>query len=344
MQAIHFYQNHLDRVSRSFAFCIQELPEPLRQWTSLSYLLCRALDTVEDSLWPRATDRDQQYEDFERFLGSLPSREAVALWTERFPASVPQSERDLARDAFLLFDDLHGLPVAVRRAIQKTVRRMSAGMQYYSQRQSETGVLRLSDATDVNRYCYFVAGVVGELLTHLFLEYRPDFRPDPSLLKNAFHFGLFLQKVNLLKDQHKDEAEGRFLVPDREQLLGSLRENLLGAFDYLIALPLDEKGYRTFCAWSLFLGAASLPFLQQNFQQKDGTKISREVTRELLGAIAEQVQDNQALRSALQEFLPLLPVAAIPPAVAAKAENHDWFTQISGDVLRANELSELRMI
>jgi hypothetical protein len=27
-----FYQQQLDRVSRSFAFCIEQLPEPLRGW------------------------------------------------------------------------------------------------------------------------------------------------------------------------------------------------------------------------------------------------------------------------------------------------------------------------
>ena len=49
MQTISFYQTHLDRVSRSFAFCIKKLESPLRQWVSLAYLLCRVLDTVEDS-------------------------------------------------------------------------------------------------------------------------------------------------------------------------------------------------------------------------------------------------------------------------------------------------------
>ena len=73
----------------------------------------------------------------------------------------------------------------------------------------------------------------------------------------AYHFGLFLQKVNILKDQQEDEAAGRFLVPDRRALLASLRDNARGALQYILALPRGERGYRIFCAWSLMIGAVT---------------------------------------------------------------------------------------
>ena len=59
MSEIAYYQPHLDRVSRSFAFCIARLEGEMREWVSLSYLLCRLLDTVEDAPWadPRAPHR-----------------------------------------------------------------------------------------------------------------------------------------------------------------------------------------------------------------------------------------------------------------------------------------------
>ena len=192
MQSIDFYQSHLNRVSRSFAFCIQKLDSPLRQWTSLSYLLCRVLDTVEDSPWGNVALRSGHYEDFESFIRSNPKKSVVAEWSSNFPDSIPEGEKQLLVDASLLFQDLHDLPPSVRTHLQDTVLRMSAGMRHYGQ--DPSGALKLSDLGEVNRYCYFVAGIVGELLTKLVLHYRTLGQKEEAfysddLIKNAFHFG-----------------------------------------------------------------------------------------------------------------------------------------------------------
>jgi phytoene/squalene synthetase len=346
MQSVEFYQSHLNRVSRSFAFCIQKLESPLRQWVSLSYLLCRVLDTVEDSQWSSIALRSGQYEEFESFMHVNPSRSVVAEWSSRFPDSIPEGEKDLLADAHLLFQDLHDLPKSVRKHLQDTVLRMSAGMRHYGQ--DPTGKLKLSDLGEVNRYCYFVAGIVGELLTHLVLEAWPEFKPRDDIFRNAFHFGLFLQKVNLLKDQLTDEKEGRYLVPSRQLLLASLRENAQGAVDYIVSLPTEEKGFRVFCAWSLFLGAASLPFIQQAFSHADGSKIPRSVTEELLEAIEEICQDNEALQSELLphlDNLPELESSTFEKASSANnPENVDWFHRIAGDALQAQDFVSLRLV
>ncbi len=367
MQSVEFYQGHLDRVSRSFAFCIQKLEAPFRQWVSLSYLLCRALDTIEDSPWSGQELsgqklQDQQYQLFESFLTEAPTEAQALAWAERFPDSIPESEKALNQDAYLLFQDLHELPAPVRSSIQETVRKMRRGMQYYSHRM-QSGSLRLKDLVDVNRYCYFVAGVVGELLTETYLAWRPDFVVPADFRKNALHFGLFLQKINVLKDQRSDESEGRFFVPNRSELLSSLRENAQGALDYILALPESEPGYRTFCAWSLFLGAATIPFMEQNFANQDQTKISRAETLELLEAIEAIVTDNHALQAGFDRYLPLLPESLSSAREAALAEAHGrsvparkpgspeipdikdatWFRELSQGAVGPNEMIELGM-
>ena len=342
MQEISFYQNHLDQVSRSFAFCIKKLDSPFRQWISLSYLLCRVLDTIEDSPWEDVSLRNSQYAEFESFLNQAPSPAVVSAWSAKFPKAIPESEKGLLNQAFILFDDLHGLTEQVRQDIRETVTCMSAGMRHYASNHAQNKTLRLETLAEVNRYCYFVAGIVGELLTRLFSEYRTDFKPGPEIWKNAFHFGLFLQKVNLLKDQRSDEREGRYLVPDRTVVLSSLRENAVGAIDYITSLPQDEKGYRVFCAWSLFLGAASLPFIEQSYEQDDKSKIPRSVTEQLLAAIEEIAQDNSALRSGMEEYLPLLP--HYTPENIISPMSTDWFKKISGNVLASTDLLELRVL
>ena len=218
-------------------------------------------------------------------------------------------------------------------------------MRHYGQ--DPTGALKLSDLGDVNRYRYFVAGIVGELLTRLVLETRPEFKPRTDLFKNAFHFGLFLQKVNLSKDQLTDEKEGRYLVPNRDLLLASLRENARGSVDYITSLPVNEKGFRIFCAWSLFLGAASLPWIQQSFAQADGSKIPRSVTEELLKAIEELCQDDKALKSEILPHLDKLPEFNFSPENEVSSqlpETLGWFYRISGDALQTEDLKDLRLV
>src|SRR5262249_33931542 len=158
----------------------------------------------------------------------------------------------LVGDTLALLEDAHALPAPARTIIFGAVDRMAAGMGAYARR---SAVLRLVDLEDVTRYCCFVAGLVGEPLTQLWALGRPQ--PAPPIVL-AYRFGLLLQKVNILKDQKEDEAAGRFFVPDRRQLLASLRIHAAGALDYLQALPKSERGYRIFCAWSLMMGAGAI--------------------------------------------------------------------------------------
>src|ERR1700737_3776531 len=118
MREIEFYQSHLDGGSRSFAFCIQKLNPPFRQWVSLSYLLCRVLDTVEDSIWPGEPLQDAQYAEFNSFMVRPPSPDAVLSWAARFPTSIPETEKRLLGDSYELFHDLHGLLPEVQTIIQ----------------------------------------------------------------------------------------------------------------------------------------------------------------------------------------------------------------------------------
>jgi phytoene/squalene synthetase len=72
-------------------------------------------------------------------------------------------------------------------------------------------------------------------------------------LLRAHHFGLFLQKVNILKDQAKDEEQGRLLVPSREQVELSASSDAHEALEFLCSIPEEQVEFRQFR--SLFFGA-----------------------------------------------------------------------------------------
>jgi phytoene/squalene synthetase len=329
MRSEQFYQGHLDAVSRSFALCIPQLAVPFRQHVALSYLLLRVLDTVEDAAFADKLQQQRQFAAFRQLLAKRPTRAQVDAFRDSFPGSITEGERNLLADTGAFFADAYELPAAPRSVMFGAIDRMAVGMAAYARRPT----LRLVDLEDVSRYCCIVAGLVGEMLTQL---WGLGGETPPRMI-HAYRFGLFLQKVNILKDQAEDEAVGRFLVPDRRDILASLRADAEGALSYLTSLPQKERGYRTFCAWSLMLGAASLA-------QMDGPRQShRAETMELLARTAGIAQDDEALRRQFAELLPRLPhVRAKEPL--PKPEPADWFVGMLDAPLSDRELVELGAI
>jgi phytoene/squalene synthetase len=332
---IFHYQQHLDRVSRSFAFCIARLEGDFRGWVGLSYLLCRILDTVEDAPWAASLERDTAFAAFEGFMNSGSTEASVRDWASRFP-DVPEGERLLLEDAHRIFADLHALPESVREKIRRPVLNMFRGMRHFGGAQT----LRLRTLAEVNQYCFFVAGLVGDLLTELVAERWPSLKTSPRMVLDAHHFGLFLQKINLLKDQAADEKEGRYLVPSRAELVASLRRDAEGAIRYLQSLPLAERGFRLFCGWSLFLGLASLPWTERSWAQGIFGKIPRVLTQNLLATVEKVIDDNQALLVLFQKMLPSAPPSAVPAQVGAIP----WFRSVYEGRLADADLAELGML
>jgi len=325
------YQRLLDEVSRSFALCIPQLEPPFRDHVSLAYLLLRVLDTVEDA--PFGSDRlqQQQFDLLRDFLTDKPTRSEVDEFVAAFPGELAEREHHLLAYAYNLLADAHALPVPVRATIFRTTDRMARGMAAYTRRAER---LRLLDVEDVARYCCFVAGLVGEMLTDLWAIGNTE--PAPPIVL-AYHFGLFLQKVNILKDQRDDEAAGRFLVPDRAELLASLRGDARGALEYLAALPRRDRGYRTFCAWCLMMGAATIA------QLDEPKRSHRSETADMLARTTTIINDNAALARQFDELLPELPVL---PARAplAKPESFEWFREALAAPFGDAELQRLGVV
>ncbi|MGZ3668816.1 MAG: squalene/phytoene synthase family protein, partial [Bdellovibrionota bacterium] len=318
---------------------IARLEGDFRGWVGLSYLLCRILDTVEDAAWPTPESRDQAFARFEEFMNQGATEEQARSWAALFPP-ILEGERALLEDSARMFSDLRSLPPGVSEKIRRPVMNMFRGMRFFARGQRHGQAIRLASIAEVNQYCFFVAGLVGDLLTELVAERWPSMKVTSRTYVDAHHFGLFLQKVNLLKDQAADEKEGRFLVPSRPELIASLRRDAEGALRYLQSLPIAEKGFRLFCGWSLFLGLASLPWAERSWAKGIFSKIPRIVTQKLLGTVERVIDDNQALLALFQK---MLPAAAISGARAASG-SLPWFRSVYDGRLREEDLAELGML
>lgn len=293
------YQGHLEGVSRSFSFCIARLESPFREWVGLAYLLCRVVDTIEDTKWVSAEKQNAAFKTFDRWLLNAPLEQEVQDWLQLFdPKSIPPEEWDLLLDGHFLFQQLHlEAPQDVQFVLLQLAQSMSQGMQHFQAQKKIQSLLQ------VNQYCFFVAGLVGEALCQLLSLYDSDFQSDEQTLLRAHHFGLFLQKVNLLKDQVKDEIEDRHLVPDRDLLKESVLEHAQQAWSFIESLPLRQQGFRVFCSWSLFIGLQTIPLVEKAFLKKQSARLPKLKTRFLIQKIERLERQPDELKALFQQSL-----------------------------------------
>lgn len=302
MSRAEFYQSHLNLVSRSFAFCIARLPDPLREQVGLAYLLCRVLDCVEDAQWKKSGDQVSQFNQFIAFMKNRPALSEIKVWIDKFPPGLPKAEIDLLQVSNELLSDFHSHQPEVQAALLNPILSMARGMSYFTQRKNDRGELKIRSIRELNQYCFFVAGVVGEILTSLIKLQNVNVRD--SELENAIHFGFFLQKINILKDQLEDEGQGRFFVPSRDLVKQSLEQHAKCALEYVTQLPERLKGFRLFCSWSLFIGLASVPWIEKSWRAKKLMKIPRLQTQSLIWEIESKVENNTELTKLFGELFP----------------------------------------
>src|SRR6185437_5833166 len=140
------------------------------------------------------------------------------------------------------------------------------------------GSLRLSTLGDLQHYCYIVAGIVGELLTELFLDFTPALERARALLTaDAARFGEGLQLVNILKDADSDAHHGRVYLPpslERARILELARADLDAATAYVLALQENgaPRGVVGFTALPVLLARATLDVVERS---GPGSSISR---------------------------------------------------------------------
>jgi farnesyl-diphosphate farnesyltransferase len=258
----------LPAVSRSFAMVIRWLPRGLDDAVMVSYLLCRIADTLEDSVRNVAEKRRQ----LAKFADTLDSG-TPEIPLDAFPATY----LGLMTQTGDVLASYRALPEHARKVIKARVGEMCEGMSKWADRPIVT-------FKDQNEYCYYVAGLVGLMLTDLFHSYGHVSDADKATLTPlAVDFGLALQKVNILRDLREDLTEDRCYWPSEvmarhgvsektilkpehvaaslavmEEMVDEHWKYLETALRYLTLLPMSQFRLRIFCAIPLFMAVATV--------------------------------------------------------------------------------------
>ena len=300
-----YQEEILQGVSRSFALTIPQLPSGLRGVVVNAYLLCRIADTIEDEVTLSIEQKRFFFREFIKVLNgkAAPHNFAGALFPLLSDNTLP-SERDLVRNTHRIIRITHGFGKRARAILKRCVTIMSEGMQHFQEGKDVHG---LRELRDLDKYCYHVAGVVGELLTDLFCDYSEEMaKKRKTLLRLAVSFGQGLQMTNILKDLWDDRKRGASWLPQDvfrqkgfdlkdlsgnqychafgaglSDLIGIAHAHLKNALNYTLLIPKREKGIRKFCLWAIGMAILTLNNInkRRDFTAGGEVKVSRKAVK-----------------------------------------------------------------
>lgn len=289
----------LVKTSRTFALAIPLLPKPTHREVTLAYLLFRIADTFEDASvhWRR----EQQTIALDEFCGLLrdPSEE---LATRLVPGwlSPPPSDHEgyveLVRETPRVMRAFLDLSASARAVIVRHTIRTAELMASFVERTDAEGALQLVSLQDLRDYCYAVAGIVGEMLSDLFILGSESLEPVRSYLdERAAAFGEGLQLVNILKDSAADATEGRFYLPEgveRSEVFDLAHQDLGRAAEYTLKIQENggPAGVVAFTALPVELARASL---ERVAEDGAGAKITREQVFEIYERVHRAIAEKR---------------------------------------------------
>lgn len=311
----------LEGVSRTFALTIPQLPSALYTAVANAYLLCRIVDTIEDevSLTP-----EQKKHFCSAFIDIVKTGQNSSAFAEDLAPllsdkTIP-AEHSLIRLTPRVIAITHTLDSNQINALACCVETMANGMPVYQALDLHAGLKTMKDMDD---YCYYVAGCVGEMLAKLFCHYSPEIAAHrEELLRLSVSFGQGLQMTNILKDIWDDAERGVCWLPqdifdetgfDLATLSGNQHDprfaeglshlisiahgHLQNALTYTQLIPSHETGIRNFCLWALGMAVLTLDKIRDNldFNQSNQVKISRNSVKATIFATKLTVRSNLLL-------------------------------------------------
>ena len=279
-----------------------------------AYLFCRIIDTVEDAADLDPKIKIKLLREFSRLIQDADYRRgSLTSWVRECEA-VDGSSNDLellsqTQRVFNVFDTLPGNHQA---QIIPSVSEMARGMAYFQKKFDASALTLLDNEAELEEYCYFVAGAVGEMLCNLFLEEIPSVSPyaRQTMRDTAVSFGLGLQMTNISKDIIVDRGRGWSYVPrsyiesngisveefsagaseeKNLQIMGQLLNKTIGhlqdALQFTLSIPRKDRRIRLFCIWPLWMAMETVAVLHNNrelLKSDDPVKISRKTVRQIL--------------------------------------------------------------
>jgi len=314
-----YCRNILPLVSRTFALNIGQLEGDIFKTVLLGYLLFRIVDTFEDTIYQDEREKIADLRDFaEIFKGDKDLSHRLKLYESlKFRWKESSNEKSLIENGHIILRCYFDLRDTYRKIIDPLIIETSEGMLEFQKRklQSNSEIFQLTDIKELEEYCYYVAGVVGVLLTKIFCDREGVKKQKSKLKKFQIHFGIALQLINIIKDYQKDILRGWCYIPNsiteeyridinaietlsinqRHGIINSMIPFIVTYLDstlrYIKLLPFEERPIRMFCIIPFVLGYRTL----SKVVQMEGNKISRQEVTDIIHKSGTYAQSNSFL-------------------------------------------------
>ncbi len=255
----------LKKTSRTFYIPINRLKEGLKEAVAAAYLCMRAIDEIEDH---ETLSDDLKVE---LLLGVHDAFQSSDVIGNSRKLLAPYE--GVLPDVTMRIDEWAQLcPPTVNEVVYRNTAKMSKQMGEWVH-----AGWNIHTEEDLDNYTYSVAGMVGEMLSEIWLWYDGT----KSDMVKAVAFGRGLQAVNILRNRKEDLERGVDFFPDGwgpKEMMKYTRRNLKIADEYIK----DLKGGPAldFCKIPLTLAHATV-----NLIAAGGNKLTRDAVMKLVGSI-----------------------------------------------------------
>lgn len=291
-EPMQYAREILKKVSRSFALTIPMLDNEIKDEVLLSYLQDRILDNFEDEIYPPDPELQQEMMDRVSRIFSTEDYDRSSdfeIIKEKSSLIENDSLQELTKNIDLIYSSYQSFDPKIQEISHKWLQEMNQGMQKYLTKEVKT-------FAELDEYCYYVAGTVGGFLTETIIyKFEIEEQNKNILLDNFNQAGLFLQKVNLIRDIREDlESRDKHFWPLKDlgiseaelanseyekkaltaldEMLNDLKSHIPALKKYYQALPDKLTGYKKFFAVNNALGLATMKKLKDNSDVFYGNK------------------------------------------------------------------------
>jgi farnesyl-diphosphate farnesyltransferase len=243
------------------------------------------VDTIEDL--EKDFDISKKASLIDTFIAIFEDEEKLQSFKDEMSLIQISKEYDrvLVLNVDHVFRVFNSLLLKTQKEIKRWVQEMALGMKGFVLKYPKG--IRIKTQMEYNKYCYYVAGTVGHLLTQLWFIYSPCINKKiySELKKLSEAFGQALQTTNILKDVYWDmKGENSIFIPEEilekyglksnedilnesnteafKKVLDAMIENALYNLklsqEYIKLLPKLCPNIRLFCLLPYFLAIATL--------------------------------------------------------------------------------------
>ena len=204
--SMEYCKGALHSVSRSFALTIPLVEDNILAPIMVGYLEARILDTFEDDIGIREISLEERIHSMNILMEILESpsspsgkEKAKKLANSADGMFANPQYRDLVKNMERVLTVHDSLDQKTKECMVRWLKEMNFGMQKFLKQE-------VFSFEDLNEYCYYVAGTPSGFLTELIRTKSKNLSRKNSkiLLDNERDFGLFLQKVNIIRDFKED--------------------------------------------------------------------------------------------------------------------------------------------